>query len=269
MTTNIEQTYTRAADALAVTLTYPKPITDALKRRDAAAALAELTPRDAAAEITAAPNPRSWDGILTDIASHNARCTEARNAIRGGVLSRANTQVDHALTAWVPEYTDATHETVSGHLTALTHAAQTVHELDPQHAIAHGYGDALTELYAAASALDAHARVGDETTGTDATTRAARMLSLMVEPPAIDPIRRTAPTRWNPGEIVSTTDEIDQRNTARQLMTDWLKDRPATLHRLARHEYPGHHLSAATSETYPHRVEQYRNADRVNVVTAA
>jgi hypothetical protein len=270
MTTNIELAYNRAADALAITLEYPKLITDALKRRDAAKKLAELTPRDAAHEIAAANNPRAWDSILDAVATHNARCAEAKNAIRGGVLTHSNRQLDQALAAWVPEYADATHDVIAGILATLTDAARAVDKLDAQHAVTRGYGDALTALFTAVTALTAHTLVGQETTGTDATTRASHMLAMVTAPPNIDPIRRTDATRHNMGgEVVSSPEDQSRRQTARDLMGDFLKDTTGTFHRLARNEYPGHQLSAATADDYRQRVEQYLNADRITRVAAA
>ncbi|WP_238556454.1 hypothetical protein, partial [Dietzia sp. UCD-THP] len=85
--TMIEKAFNAANTALAVTPTYPKPLADTLKRRDAAAELMNYRTMNVAHELAAAPNPRQWPSILDQCAAHNARAEQAQAAIRGGLLS--------------------------------------------------------------------------------------------------------------------------------------------------------------------------------------
>ncbi|WP_440220634.1 hypothetical protein [Dietzia sp. MNB45] len=266
-TTNIEKSYHAASMALGIEPTWDKTITATMKRRDAAVALFEMKPRDAAAELAAAPNPRTWDSIITDIANHNAKVDVATTAIRGRLLTTTQAQLDAQLTQALPTYTDQAHETVSGILAALTDAAGHVASLNAETAVRGGYGDALTQLHQLSMKVRAHTAIGATVATGGKVAQAARALSLIVDPGRIDPIKKTPASRWNQGgETRSNAADLARRDEARRLMTDWHRDETDTLRKLARGEYAGFELSAATSDDYAHRVTQIENADRIEVV---
>ena len=158
--TTIEAAYTKAADTLGISPEWDKALTATMKRRDAAVALFEMKPRDAAAELAAAPNPRTWDSIITDIANHNAKVDVATTAIRGRLLTVTQAQLDQQLKQALPTYADQAHETVSGILATLTDAAGHVASLNAETAIRAGYGDALTQLHQLAMTVRAHTAIG-------------------------------------------------------------------------------------------------------------
>ncbi|MFI8695649.1 hypothetical protein [Dietzia maris] len=266
--TEIEKAFLKAADALGITPEWDKPLIALLKRRDAAQALADMKPRDAAAELTAAPNPRQWDSILGEIAAHNLKVAEAKAAIRnGGVLATTHALLGRALTTFLPTYTDQAYERVSGVLASITDTAGHVASLNAETAVRNGYGDSLTQLHQLAMKVRAHTAIGTTVAPAGKVAQAARALSLITNPGRIDPIKKTPASRWNQGgETRSNPADLARRDEARRLMTDWHRDEVDTLRKLARGEYAGFQLSAATAEDYAHRVTQFENADRIEVV---
>lgn len=266
-TTSIEKAYNAANTALAVTPKYPKPIADTLKRRDAAVALEDLQPRDAAAELLAAPDLRTWDSILTEIATHNLKVDTAKAAIRGRLLTTTRAQLDRALTVYVPEYTTSVYKAVEAHLNALVDAAQDCPTTDAEAAVRDGYGAQLTEFHTRARTIVTYTGVGKDTAPADRAAQAGRALSLIVDPGTVNVIKRTPAARFNEGgELRSPESDIRRRDITRGLLTDWLKNPTETLRRLGRDEYQGFILSPATADTYEHRVEQFLNSDRIERV---
>lgn len=265
--TTIEAAYTKAADTLGISPEWDKALTATMKRRDAAVALFEMKPRDAAAELAAAPNPRTWDSIITDIANHNAKVDVATTAIRGRLLTVTQAQLDAQLKAFLPQYADQAHETVSGILAALTDTAAHVPTMSAEAAVRAGYGDRLSDFHQHAHLVRQHATIGATVAPGGKVAQAAQALALVVDPGRIDPIKKTPASRWNQGgETRSNAADLARRDEARRLMTDWHRDETETLRKLARGEYAGFDLSAATSDDYAHRVTQFENADRIEVV---
>lgn len=265
--TIIEKAFNAAHTALGTSPDYPKPVADAFKRRDAAADLLDLKPLNVAHELQASPNVRQWPSVLDKCAAHNARAEQAQAAIKGGILTSATAQLDRALKQYVPEYADQAHETVSGILAALTDAAAHVASLNAENAVRNGYGDQLTELHKHTVKVRTHTAVGSTVAPAQKVAQAAQALALITVPGRIDPIKKTPATRWNQGgETRSNAADLARRDEARRLMTDWHRDETETLRKLARGEYAGFELSAATSDDYAHRVTQFENADRIEVV---
>ncbi|WP_440220801.1 hypothetical protein [Dietzia sp. MNB45] len=265
--TTIEAAYTKAADTLGISPEWDKALTATMKRRDAAVALFDLKPRDAAAELAAAPNPRTWDSIITEVATHNARVAEAQAAIRGRLLTTAQAQLDAQLKAFLPQYAGQAYERVSGVLASITDTAAHVASLNAETAVRNGYGDALTQLHQLAMTVRTHTAIGATVAPAGKVAQAARALALITNPGRIDPIKKTPASRWNQGgETRSNPADLARRDEARRLMTDWHRDETDTLRKLARGEYAGFQLSAATSDDYAHRVTQFENADRIEVV---
>ena len=264
--TTIQRAYSTAADALGIELDYPKEIVDAVKFGEAAAALNDHKPLNAATELMNAKNIRQWPSILENVVKQNAIAEQAKAAIHGGIVSKSCERIDTELTKWLPAYLTQTRETVAEILANLSNAADEAPTLDPAQAIAGGYGDALTSIFSAASKLKPHTDVARETTGADRVTQAIRSLSMICQPPALTPLRRTEATRIHSGQVRSTPDEVAQRDTARRLLSDWLADETATIHKLARGVYEGHTLSAATGDDYSIRMTRYMAANRTETV---
>ncbi|MEH6820914.1 MAG: hypothetical protein V7706_13305 [Dietzia psychralcaliphila] len=266
--TMIEKAFNAANTALAVDPTYPKPITDTLKRLDAAVALEDLKPRDAAAELMAAPNPRTWDSILTEIATHNLKVDTAKAAIRGRLLTTTRAQLDRALTVYVPEYASACYKAVEAHLNALVEAAQACPTTNAEAAVRDGFGAQLTEFHTRARTIVTYTGVGKDTAPADRAAQAARALSLIVDPGTVNVIKRTPAARFNEGgELRSPEADVRRRDITRGLLTDWIKNPTETLRRLGRDEYQGFILAPATADTYADRLGQFANADRIERVT--
>lgn len=261
----IEAAYNKAAGALGIEPQWDKPLVALLKRRDAAQALADMKPRDAAAELTAAPNPRQWDSILGEIAAHNIKVTEAKAAIRnGGVLATTQAQLGRALTLHLPTFTDQVHDTVAGLLATLADTAQDCPSLDAESAVRGGFGDSLTQLHRHAHTIRAYTTVGTVTAPADRAAQAARALSLICDPGTINPIKRTQPTRWSApgGELKSGPEDVARKDATHTLISAWVRDEVDTLRRLALREFDGFELSAATAEDYEWRVTQFANSQR-------
>lgn len=266
--TSIEKAYRAAHTALAVTPNYPKPLADAIKRRDAAAELMDYRPMNVAQELAASNNPRQWPSILDRCAAHNARAEQAQAAIRGGLLSSATAQLDHQFKQYVPEYTTSVYKTVEAHLNALTEAAQACPTTNAEAAISGGYGAQLTEFHTHARTIVTYTGVGTVTAPGQRAAQAARALSLICDPGQINIIKRTPASRWNEGgELRSPEADIRRRDITRGLLGDWIKNPTETLRRLGRGEYQGFILAPATSDNYADRVEQFANADRIERVT--
>lgn len=266
-TTMIEKAFHAANTALGTDPKYPKPLTDALKRRDAAEEIMDYRPMNVAQELAAAPNPRQWPSVLDKCAAHNARAEQAQAAIRGGLLSSATAQLDHQLKQYVPEYTTSVYKTVEAHLNALLDAAQDCPTTDAEAAINSGYGDALTQLHKHAVTIRAYVAVGTVTAPGQRPAQAAHALALVTDPGQVNVIKRTPASRWNQGgELRSPEADIRRRDIARGLIGDWLKNETETLRRLGRGEYEGFSLSPATADTYTERVEQLLNSDRIERV---
>lgn len=267
ISTTIEGAYLTSAHALGIDINWGKDITAVQKRRDAAQALANMQPRDAAQELIAAPNPRQWDSILTEITQHNAKVETAKAAIRGRLLSTTQAQLDQQLKQYLPTYADQAYERVSGVLAALNDTAAHVPTMSAEAAVRAGYGDRLSDFHQHAHLVRQHATIGATVASGGKVAQAARALALIVDPGRIDPIKKTPASRWNQGgETRSNPADIARRDEARRLMTDWHRDEVDTLRKLARGEYAGFELSAATAEDYAHRVTQFENADRIEVV---
>lgn len=266
--TIIEKAFNAANTALGIEPNYPKPVADAFKRRDAAAELMELKPMNPAHELAAAPNPRQWSSILDQCAAHNARAEQAQAAIRGGLLSSATAQLDHALKAYVHEYTTSVYKTVEAHLNALVEAAQDCPTTNAEAAINAGYGAQLTEFHQHARTIVTYTGVGTVTAPGQRSAQAARALSLVCDPSEVPVVKRTPASRWNEGgELRSPESDIRRRDITRGLLSDWIRDETETLRRLGRGEYQGFILAPATADTYADRVEQFANADRIERVT--
>lgn len=267
ISTTIEGAYLTSAHALGIEPTWDKTILATMKRRDAAQALANMQPRDAAQELIAAPNPRQWDSILSEITQHNARVETAKVAIRGRLLSTTQAQLDQQLKHYLPQYADQAYERVSGVLAALNDTAAHVPTMSAEAAVRAGYGDRLSDFHKHAHLVRQHATIGATVAPGGKVAQAARALALITDPGRIDPIKKTPASRWNQGgETRSNAADIARRDEARRLMTDWHRDEVDTLRKLARGEYAGFELSAATSDDYAHRVTQFENADRIEVV---
>ena len=193
---------------------------------------------------------------------------EAKSAIRnGGVLATTNALLGRALTTFLPTYTDQAHESVNGLLATFADASAHVASLNPETAVRNGYGDSLTQLHQLAMKVRAHTAIGTIVAPSGKVVQAARALALVVDPGRIDPIKKTPATRWNQGgETRSNAADLARRDEVRRLMTDWHRDEVDTLRKLARGEYAGFELSAATAEDYAHRVAQFENGDRIEVV---
>lgn len=266
--TEIEKAFLKAAEALGIEPQWDKPLVALMKRRDAAQALADLKPRDAAQELAATNGTRGWDHLLGEIAAHNAKIEVAKSALRaGGILATTQAQLGRALTLHLPAFTDQTHDTVAGLLAALADTAQNCPSLDAESAVRNGFGDTLTQLHKHAVTVRAYVAVGTVTAPANRVAQAARALALITDPGRIDPIKRTPATRWNQGgELRSPEADVRRRDEARRLMTDWHRDEVDTLRRLGRGEYEGFILSPATADDYAHRVTQFENADRIEVV---
>lgn len=263
--TEVEKAFLKAAEALGITPEWDKPLVALMKRRDAAQALADLKPRDAAQELAATNGTRGWDHLLGEIAAHNAKIEVAKSALRtGGILATTQAQLGRALTLHLPAFTDQSHDTVAGLLAALAETAQQCPTIDATTAVQNGYGDALTRLYQTAHTVRAYVAVGTVTAPADRAAQAGRALALVVAPEPINPIKRTQPTRWSApgGELKSGPEDVARRDTTHNLLTAWVKDEVDTLRRLARHEYAGFELNAATAEDYDWRVEQFANSQR-------
>ncbi|OAH41762.1 hypothetical protein AYJ66_07260 [Dietzia cinnamea] len=266
--TMIEKAFNAANTALGIEPNYPKPLTDALKRRDAAAELVDYRPMNVAQELAASNNPRQWPSILDRCAAHNARAEQAQAAIRGGLLSGATAQLDHQFKAYVPEYTTSVYKTVEAHLNALTEAAQACPTLNADSAVKGGYGDAMTRFYQHAQIIVTYTGVGTITAPANRPAQAARALALVTDPGTVNVVKRTPASRWNEGgELRSPEADIRRRDITRGLLTDWIKNPTETLRRLGRDEYQGFTLSPATADTYADRVEQFANAERIERVT--
>lgn len=267
ISTTIEGAYLTSAHALGIEPTWDKTILATMKRKDAAQALANMQPRDAAQELIAAPNPRQWDSILTEITQHNAKVETAKAAIRGRLLSTTQAQLDQQLKQYLPTYADQAYERVSGVLAALNDTAAHVPTMSAEAAVRAGYGDRLSDFHKHAHLIRQHATIGATVAPGGKVAQAARALALITNPGRIDPIKKTPATRWNQGgETRSNPADLARRDEARRLMTDWHRDETETLRKLARGEYAGFELSAATSDDYAHRVTQFENADRIEVV---
>lgn len=265
--TSIEKAYNAASTALAVTPTYPKPLTDTLKRRDAAVELLDYKPMNPAHELAASNNPRQWPSILDRCAEHNARADQAQAAIRGGLLKSATAQLDHQLKAYVAEYTTSVYKTVEAHLNGLVEAARDCPTTNAEAAITSGYGDALTQLHKHAVTIRAYVAVGTVTAPANRAAQAAHALALVTDPGTVNVIKRTPAARFNEGgELRSPEADIRRRDITRGLLTDWIKNETETLRRLGRDEYQGFVLAPATADTYEHRVEQFLNSDRIERV---
>ena len=262
--TMIEKAYNAANTALGIEPNYPKPISDAFKRRDAAVDLLDLKPLNPAHELQASPNVRQWPSVLDRCAAHNARAQAAQDAIKGGILTSATAQLDHALKAYVPEHSSAVYKAVEAHVNGLTEAAQHCPTLNADSAVKGGYGDAMTRFYQHAQVIVTYADIGSVTAPADRAAQAARALALVTDPGRIDPIKRTPASRWNEGgELRSPESDVRRRDIARGLLTDWIGNPVETLRKLGRDEYDGFSLSPATADTYTDRVEQFANADRI------
>ena len=267
ISTTIEGAYLTSAHALGIEPAWDKTILATMKRRDAAQALADLQPRDAAQELMAAPNPRQWDSILSEVTQHNAKVETAKAAIRGRLFSATQAQLDTQLKAFLPQYAGQAYERVSGVLAALNDTAAHVPTMSAVAAVRAGYGDRLSEFHQHAHLIRQHATIGATVAPGGKVAQAARALSLITDPGRIDPIKKTPASRWNQGgETRSNAADIARREEARRLMTDWHRDETETLRKLARGEYAGFDLSAATADTYTDRVTQFENADRIEVV---
>ncbi|WP_042330437.1 hypothetical protein, partial [Dietzia sp. UCD-THP] len=183
------------------------------------------------------------------------------------LLSGATAQLDHQFKAYVPEYASATYKAVEAHLNGLVEAAQDCPTTDAEAAINGGYGDALTQLHKHAVTIRAYVAVGTVTAPGQRPAQAARALALVTDPGTVNVIQRTPASRWNQGgELRSPEADIRRRDIARGLIGDWLKNETETLRRLGRGEYEGFILAPATADTYPERVEQFLNADRIERV---
>ncbi len=262
--TMIEKAFNAANTALAVTPKYPKPLASAFERRDAAAELMDCKPMNVAHELGAAANIRLWPSIMDKCAEHNARAEQAQAAIRGGLLSSATAQLDHALKAYVAEYTTSVYKTVEAHLNALTEAAQACPTTNAEAAISGGYGAQLTEFHTHARTIVTYTGVGTVTAPGQRPAQAARALALVTDPGTVNVVKRTPASRWNEGgELRSPESDIRRRDITRGLLTDWIKNPTETLRRLGRDEYQGFSLSPATADTYADRVTQFENSDRI------
>lgn len=261
----IEAAYIKAAEALGITPEWDKPLIALLKRRDAAQALADMKPRDPAQELAATNGTRQWDHLLGEIAAHNAKIEVAKAAIRnGGVLATTQAQLGRALQLHLPAFTDQAYERVSGVLAALNDTAQDCPSLDAESAVRGGFGDSLTQLHRHAHTIRAYTAVGTVTAPADRAAQAARALSLVVAPEPVNPIKRTQPTRWSApgGELKSGPEDVARKDATHTLISAWVRDEVDTLRRLARREFDGFELSAATAEDYEWRVQQFANSQR-------
>lgn len=266
--TMIEKAFHAANTALGTDPKYPKPLSSAFERRDAAAELMDLKPMNVAHELGAAANIRLWPSIMDKCAEHNARAEQAQAAIRGGLLSSATAQLDHALKAYVAEYTSSVYKTVEAHLNALLDAAQACPTTNAEAAISAGYGGPLTEFHTHARTIVTYTGVGTVTAPGQRSAQAAHALALVTDPGEVAVVKRTPASRWNEGgELRSPESDIRRRDITRGLLTDWLKNPTETLRRLGRDEYEGFVLAPATADTYADRVEQLLNAERIEPVT--
>ena len=265
ISTTIEGAYLTSAHALGIEPTWDKTILATMKRRDAAQALADLQPRDAAQELMAAPNPRQWDSILSEITQHNAKVETAKAAIRGRLFSATQAQLDAQLKQFLPQYADQAYERVSGVLASITDTAAHVPTMSAETAVREGFGDKLSDFHQHAHAIRQHTALGSAVAPTGRVHVATHALALIVAPEPINPIKRTQPTRWSApgGELKSGPEDVARKDATHNLLTAWSRDEVDTLRRLARREFDGFELSAATAEDYRWRVEQFANSQRV------
>lgn len=263
-----EQNITATAAALGIDLDLPAPLEAAMKRRAATEALRGMQRRDPAAEIRECTNPRRFESLLTEIGQHNLLADAAREAITGGAHGAAITGAEMEWAQFAPEFADQAADTLGHVINDFCDAARNVRSLDPTQAVARGFGDDLTRLHVTGRTLTMFAECfGTRISGTAKT--GAQLAALIAPDAPVQPLRMTITEhRGQVSEVVNSPVEVDQRNIARQLIADWRQDSTDTLRKVARGEYIGYSLLAATSEDYAGRAQSFSNADRTERVTA-
>ncbi|UAK34181.1 hypothetical protein K8O92_10055 [Nocardia asteroides] len=154
---------TRLADTLAAAARIPADY--AVDYRAVAAAMGNTPPSE-------------WDALLADAAAREAKHAAAQAVIGAGLKSSLIASLDATVTSNLDHYlAQLTNHLDTAERTLVEHAAR-VPNLDPQHAVDHGYGDSLTAVYTAARTISLIASVLP--TPPSGTPQAATWL----EPPA-------------------------------------------------------------------------------------
>lgn len=256
----VETSITAAYAALGVDPDYPKPLLDAVATRKAAHAVRDSKPRDLAHELLNA-GARRWPSITEEVAAHNTRHAEERKAISNGLVSRAESAVEHEYRAHATGYLDRTHPAICTLVEQFVEHATSTPTLNAEDAIRRGYGEHVHALHSLWPTLAAHAQVPAITGPEGNTRRAMSQIASLID---IGPIPTQSTESRAFGAVVDVTPDEDKRkrDIARRILSEWQSNPLDCARRIARGDTDGATLDPANGDTYTARRTQWANLDR-------